>query len=142
MNKRYIKALLSWQIPFLAVLLVFGLMHASSIKAQETSSDTQTQEMTSVDDYSALTLATLCLDGDNDSRRGVEAEKECEQYIHGFVDAYLVVSQNPLCFPENVDRLDAIRRVYTPAVIQSSELRQVLANTALLDVLQDAFTCE
>ena len=43
-----------------------------------------------ISDYSIKQLLAPCVEGDNDSRWGAVAETECEQYIMGFIDAYIV----------------------------------------------------
>ena len=63
-------------------------------------------------DLSAYTVKQLlepCVEGDNDSRWGAAAEAECEQYILGFTDAYiLTVEKGKVCLPE-LNRPDEVR---------------------------------
>ena len=99
-------------------------------------------------DYSGITLAALCLEGDNDSRRGVEAERECEQYIRGFLDALgtlqleqASVSLPQLCLPAEIDALDAVRRNYTRWVFENFEQRESPAGAVLMESLQQEFAC-
>lgn len=40
-------------------------------------------------DYKIRDLLEPCVEGDNDSRGGAVLERECEQYINGFTDAYV-----------------------------------------------------
>ena len=44
--------------------------------------------------YTVGELLKPCMEGDNDSRWGAPAEAECEQYIIGFTDAFLMTKSD------------------------------------------------
>ncbi len=84
-----------------AVCLTMGLQNAAQAMEADLS------------EYSIEQLLEPCVQGDNDSRWGAAAETECEQYIRGFADAYLLHTDNGkrdnVCLPKTGNRDDEIR---------------------------------
>lgn len=80
--------------------------------------------------------------GDNDSRWGAAAEKECEQYINGFTDALLLAGGvDGVCLPGADSRADRVRRAFTLWVHQHYRERHAPAGEGLLKSMKESFPC-
>lgn len=98
--------------------------------------------------YQAGDLAQLCLQGDNASREGLAAQRECEQYVGGFLDALAVASESAapgavpaICFPAEIDPIDAVRRAFTRWVFAHYSERDQPAGVQLWRMLGEEFGC-
>ncbi len=96
-------------------------------------------------DYSIAELLRPCMEGDNDARWGVFAETECEQYILGFADAYVLLGQaqrDKVCLPTGGNRADEIRWVFMKWANQNFDQRHKAAAEGLLAAIKGAFACK
>ena len=96
-------------------------------------------------EYTVAQLLEPCVEGDNDSRWGAAAEMECEQYIRGFTDAYLLtnaVEQDKVCLPPEGNRADEIRWAFMRWAHQNYEKRDIPAAYGLLETIKNRFSCK
>lgn len=96
-------------------------------------------------DYTVAQLLEPCMEGDNDSRWGAAAEAECEQYILGFVDAYLLSKlseREEVCLPPENNRADEVRWAFMKWAHQNYEKRNMPAALGLSAAIKDRFSCE
>ncbi len=96
-------------------------------------------------EYTVGQLLEPCMEGDNDSRWGAAAEAECEQYIKGFTDAYLLTNtseRDNVCLPPEGNRDDEIRWAFMKWAHQNYEKREIPAAHGLLEAIKDRFSCE
>ena len=78
-------------------------------------------------DYTIEQLLKTCMEADNDARWGAAAELECEQYISGFTDAYLLYGAfetDNICLPPPGNRADEVRWVFTRWASQNFDRRR------------------
>lgn len=100
------------------------------------------------DDTSDYTIAELldpCMEGDNDSRWGLFAETECEQYVIGFADAYVLMGsaeRDKVCLPPTGNRADEIRWAFMKWAHQNFNERDKPAADGLLAAIRSAFACD
>ena len=96
-------------------------------------------------DYSVAQLLEPCVEGDNDSRWGEVAESECEQYITGFTDAYVLLTQggkkSGVCLPAS-NRPDEVRWAFMKWAHKHYDQRGMPAGKGLLDVIKAEFPCK
>lgn len=93
--------------------------------------------------YSIEDLLAPCVEADNDSRWGAAAEAECEQYIAGYTDAFVMLTEGEdaeVCLPEQ-NRADEVRWAFMKWATQNYGERSRPAAEGLLETLQDAFKC-
>ncbi len=97
-----------------------------------------------VSDYTIEQLLSPCVEADNDARWGAAAEAECEQYIRGFTDAYLLITDggkaDGICLPEQ-NRDDEIRWAFMKWAKQHYGQRGRPAAEGLMITLRTAFKC-
>lgn len=96
-------------------------------------------------DYTVAQLLEPCMEGDNDSRWGAAAEAECEQYIIGFLDAYLLTDngeREKICLPPVGNRADEVRWVFMKWAHGNYEKRNMPAALGLWEAIKDRFACE
>lgn len=96
-------------------------------------------------EYTVAQLLEPCMEGDSDSRWGAAAEAECEQYIKGFTDAYLLTNaseRDNVCLPPEGNRDDEIRWAFMKWAHQNYEKREIPAAHGLLETIKDRFSCE
>ncbi len=96
-------------------------------------------------EYTVAERLEPCMEGDNDSRWGAAAEMECEQYIRGFTDAYLLTNasgQDKVCLPPEGNRADEIRWAFMRWAHQNYEKRDMPAAYGLLEAIKDRFSCK
>ena len=97
-------------------------------------------------DYSVAELLEPCLTGDNDSREGQVAERECNQYLRGFTDAFLSYTDNGkaenVCLPERDGRTDKLRRAFMLWAYRNYGDRGQPAASGLLATLKTHFVCK
>lgn len=97
-----------------------------------------------VAEYTTAELLEPCIEGDNDSRWGAAAEAECEQYITGFTDAY-VLSGGPakdgVCLPA-VNRPDEVRWSFMKWAHRNYQLRNKPAAEGLHQAIKSEFACK
>jgi len=96
-------------------------------------------------EYTVAQLLEPCMEGDNDSRWGVAAETECEQYILGFTDAYLLTDaskQDKVCLPPEGNRADEIRWVFMKWAHDNYDKRELPAAHGLLEAIKSQFACK
>jgi len=97
-------------------------------------------------DYSVKQLLEPCVEGDNDSRWGAAAEAECEQYILGFTDAYVLLSDggkaSGICLPPEGNRADEIRWAFMKWAHRNYGQRGMPAAEGLLEAVRTEFSCE
>ncbi len=114
-------------------LLVAGLMPIAQAMAEDLA------------DYTVEQLMQPCVEGDSDSRWGAAAEAECEQYITGFSDAYLLLSdggkRDDVCLPPPGNRPDEIRWAFVKWIHKNFERRKMPAGEGLLEMLRSEFKC-
>lgn len=98
-----------------------------------------------VSEYTVAQLLEPCMEGDNDSRWGAAAEAECEQYIMGFADAYVLTDaskQDKVCLPPVDNRADEIRWVFMKWVHDNYDMRDLPAAQGLLEAIKSKFACQ
>ncbi len=96
-------------------------------------------------DYTIAELLHPCMEGDNDSRWGLFAETECEQYVTGFADAYIMMGgaeRDNVCLPATGNRADEIRWAFMKWAHQNFNERHKPAADGLLAAIKSAFACE
>jgi hypothetical protein len=96
-------------------------------------------------EYTVAQLLEPCMEGDNDSRWGAAAEAECEQYILGFTDAYVLTNarkQDKVCLPPEGNRADEIRWVFMKWAHDNYDKRQLPAALGLLQAIKSKFACK
>ena len=96
-------------------------------------------------EYTVAQLLEPCMQGDNDSRWGAAAEAECEQYILGFTDAYLLTDaskQDKVCLPPEGNRADEIRWVFMKWAHDNFDKRELPAAHGLLEAIKSQFACK
>jgi len=95
-----------------------------------------------VADYTVEQLLSPCVEADNDARWGAAAEAECEQYILGFTDAYIMLATEPeVCLPAQ-NRPDEVRWAFMKWAKQHYDQRHRPAAEGLVITLKRAFPCE
>lgn len=95
--------------------------------------------------YSVADLLEPCMEGDNDSRWGLFAETECEQYVIGFADAYVLMGmaeRDNVCLPPIGNRADEIRWAFMKWAHQHFKDRQMPAAEGLLAAIRSDFSCK
>lgn len=95
-------------------------------------------------DYTIAQLLEPCIEGDNDSRWGSVAETECEQYIMGFTDAYVLTGQNKkdnVCLPAT-NRPDEVRWAFMKWAHRNYKIRDRLAVDGLHQTIKSEFACK
>ena len=99
-----------------------------------------------VSDYTIAELLAPCVEGDNDSRWGAAAEAECEQYISGFTDAYLMLTdegkRDGVCLPKTGNRPDEVRWAFMRWAHEHYGRRGEPAATGLMEALKARFACK
>jgi len=102
----------------------------------------QAQELSG---YTVKELLEPCVEGDNDSRWGAAAEAECEQYIKGFTDAYVMMTDggkaDNVCLPAQ-NRPDEIRWAFMKWAHRNFDQRGMPAGDGLLATIKADFTCD
>jgi len=96
-------------------------------------------------DYSAKRLLGPCIEGDNDSRDGAVLELECEQFIRGFTEAFLILTEgggSDVCLPPPGNRADEIRWALMRWGAAHHRQLHVNAGEALLETFRTEFACE
>ena len=118
----------------LALSLALGLTLdlSSAVQAQE--------------DYSIEQLLQPCMEGDNDSReQGFVAELQCEQYIRGFLDSYVLLSEggksDNVCLPVQ-NRADEVRWAFMRWAHENYGQRNMPAAQGLMAVTKSKFVCQ
>ncbi len=94
--------------------------------------------------YTVAELLKPCMEGDNDSRWGAPAEAECEQYINGFTDAFLMTKsdeQDDICLPTS-NRADEVRWAFMKWAHQHYDKREMPAAEGLMQTIKENFPCE
>lgn len=96
-------------------------------------------------DYSIADLLQPCMEGDNDAReQGFIAEMQCEQYIRGFVDGYLLLSDegktDNVCLPEQ-NQADEVRWAFMRWAHDHYDERNQPAAEGLIAVIKNKFGC-
>ena len=87
------------------------------------------------------------MEGDNDAReQGYIAELQCEQYIQGFLDSYVLLSEggkaDNVCLPEQ-NRADEVRWAFMRWVHADFTKRKVMmAGDALMETMKQDFPCK
>lgn len=96
-------------------------------------------------DYTVANLLEPCVEGDNDSRWGAAAEAECEQYIKGFTDAFVMTMDGGkaagVCLPDQ-NRADEIRWAFMRWGLQHYDQRGMPAAEGLLTTIKASFKCQ
>ena len=96
-------------------------------------------------EYTVAQLLEPCMEGDNDSRWGAPAEAECEQYILGFTDAYLLTDaskQDNVCLPAEGNRADEVRWVFMKWAHNNYDKRELPAAHGLMEAIKSQFVCK
>ena len=94
-------------------------------------------------DYSVAQLLEPCVEGDNDSRWGAAAEAECEQYIRGFTDAFLLKGgDDQVCLPQTGNRADEIRWAFMKWAHKNYSDRHQPAAEGLMKAMRSEFPCK
>ena len=97
-------------------------------------------------DYTIEQLLEPCIEGDNDARWGAAAEAECEQYISGFTDAYVLLTDNGkadnVCLPPDGNRADEIRWAFMRWAHENYGQREQPAAEGLMAVIKSKFVCQ
>ena len=95
--------------------------------------------------YTSGELLGPCIVGDNDSRDGAVSEKECEQYLKGFTDAYIqsgAAAADKVCLPER-NRDDEVRWAFMRWAYQNfSERNNIKAADGVRATLKSEFKCQ
>lgn len=96
-------------------------------------------------DYTIAELLAPCMEGDNDARWGLFAETECEQYVMGFADAYILMGgaeRDNVCLPATGNRADEIRWAFMKWANQNFKDRDKPASHGLLAAIRTNFACK
>ncbi len=102
-------------------------------------------EAADLSDYSAKRLLVPCIEGDNDSRDGAALELECEQFVRGFTEAFLILTEggaNDVCLPPPGNRADEIRWALMRWGAANHRRLNINAGEALLETLRSEFACD
>ena len=92
-------------------------------------------------EYTVAQLLEPCIEGDNDSRWGEAAEAECEQYILGFTDAYVLVTKEAQkCLPA-LNRADEVRWSFMKWAHRNFSERHKPAAVGLLETIRTEYKC-
>jgi len=90
-------------------------------------------------DMTVRELLAPCVEGDNDSRDGAVLELECEQYIQGFTDAYVMLTDggkvDGVCLPRQ-NRSDEVRWAH-----KNLDDRDIPAAQGIHRTLKSFFSC-
>ena len=95
-------------------------------------------------DYTIAELLEPCVEGDNDARWGAEAEAECEQYINGFTDAYILLGKHKkenVCLPA-LNRADEVRWAFMKWAHRNYKIRNQSAAVGLQLTIKSEFICK
>ena len=96
-------------------------------------------------DYSVAELLEPCMEGDADARDGIIPETECEQYVRGFTDSFLLFGDDDhkqgICLPEGPNRATEIRWAFMRWAHEHYGQRDMPAAEGLLEAIQDKFEC-
>ncbi len=93
--------------------------------------------------YTVGELLGPCIVGDNDSREGATSETECEQYIRGFTDAYIMgggAKSDNVCLPAQ-NRDDEVRWAFMRWAHQNFDDRGIPAAEGLHATVKASFPC-
>ena len=97
-------------------------------------------------DYSVAELLEPCMEGDSDARDGVIPETECEQYVKGFTDAFLMFGEashkEGICLPDTPARATEIRWAFMRWAHEHSGQREMPAAEGLKEAMKARFKCE
>lgn len=102
-------------------------------------------QATEMSKYTVGDLLAPCLEGDNDARWGAAAETECEQYVSGFVDGYLLMGggkRDGVCLPPGGNRPDEVRWAFMRWSHRDFERRKMHAAEGLLGTIKAHFPCK
>ena len=117
---------------------LLGLLIALSLSLSASASE--------VKHYSVGDLLRPCQEGDNDARWGANLEAECEQFINGFTDAYLLLTgggeDQSICLPPPGNRSDEMRWAFTEWAYDHYGQRDMPAAAGLLEAIKAHFPCE
>jgi hypothetical protein len=95
--------------------------------------------------YTIKQLLEPCVEGDNDSRWGATAEAECEQYITGFIDAFVMTADggqaDGVCLPE-ANRADEVRWAFMRWAHDNYDQRERPAAEGLMAAIKAHFACK
>ncbi len=96
-------------------------------------------------EYTSEELYNPCHEGDNEARWGAVAETECEQYLRGFTDAYILIVEkgagDGICLPD-VNRDDEVRWAFMKWTVQNFSDRHRPAGEGVMETLREAFKCQ
>ena len=96
--------------------------------------------------YTVAQLLKPCVEGDNDARWGAEKEAECEQFIGGFTDTYLLLTNSGrdkgVCLPSPGNRRDEVRWAFMKWAYQNFDRRYIPAVEGLSDTVKVHFPCQ
>ena len=96
-------------------------------------------------DYSVAELLEPCMEGDSDARDGVIPETECEQYVKGFTDAFLMFGEashkEGICLPDTPARATEIRWAFMRWAHDNFDQRDMPAVDGLIATLKARFPC-
>ena len=70
---------------------------------------------------------------------------ECEQYILGFTDAYVLTNarkQDNVCLPPEGNRADEVRWVFMRWAYENYDKRDMPAALGLLEAIKSKFLCK
>lgn len=97
-----------------------------------------------VSEYKVGDLLEPCMEGDNDSRGGSVLELECEQYIIGFTDSYVLLTnaaKDKVCLPKQ-NRADEVRWAFMRWAHENFDKRNQPAVEGLMATVKSAFKCK
>jgi len=119
------------------------LIGAITIAAVTSMSQIQAAELSG---YTVRQLLEPCIEGDNDARWGAAAEGECEQYITGFTDAFLLLTKDPkaagVCLPPAGNRPDEVRWAFMKWAAENRDKRDIPAVEGLMATMKEKFSCK
>ena len=102
-------------------------------------------EAAEVKGYSVADLLEPCVEGDNDARWGADLEAVCEQFIDGFIGAYLLLTDGGeargVCLPPPGNRSDEVRWAFTKWAYENYQRRHMPAAEGLLAAIKAHFPC-
>lgn len=97
-------------------------------------------------DYTVAELLEPCMEGDADARDGVIPETECEQYVRGFTDAFLMFGEaghkEGICLPDTPARATEIRWAFMRWAHEHYGQREMPAAEGLKEAMKARFKCE